>query len=101
MVPVARFSGSRLASGPSPSPYQQGATARRPQQGGTVRRPQLQQGTSSLSILDFPNEYYEPVDDTRSIFRTKKAARLSSDATIGAAIVEAEDSLETEVCFPP
>ncbi|XP_015073779.1 5'-3' exoribonuclease 3 isoform X1 [Solanum pennellii] len=97
LVPVARFSGSRLASGPSPSPYQQGATARRPQQGGTVRRPQLQQGTSSLSVLDFPNEYYEPVDDTRSIFRTKKAARLSSDATIGAAIVEAEDSLETEV----
>lgn len=90
LVPVARFSGSRLASGPSPSPYQQG---------GTARRDQLQHGTSSLSVLDFPFEHYGTVNDTGSIFRTKKAARLSSGATIGAAIVEAENILESEVCF--
>ncbi|MCD7446711.1 5'-3' exoribonuclease 3 [Datura stramonium] len=78
LVPVARFSGSRLASGPSPSPYQQVITA---------RRDQLRHGTSSLSVLD----------DIESVIRPEKAARLSSGATIGAAIVEAETSLDTEV----
>lgn len=62
MVPVARFRGSRLASAPSPSPFQQslGRTA-----------------------------------DVQA----RKVARLSSSANVGAAIVEAENSLEIEVCF--
>ena len=31
--------------------------------------------------------------------QARKAARLSSGASVGAAIVEAENDLETEVCF--
>ncbi|CAM8922561.1 unnamed protein product [Rhodiola kirilowii] len=60
LVPVGRFSGSRLASGPSPSPFQQS--------GGSGR------GTSHPS----------------------KVARLSSGASVGAAIVEAENDLELD-----
>ncbi|OAY50600.1 5'-3' exoribonuclease 3 isoform X2 [Manihot esculenta] len=61
LVPVARFRGSRLASAPSPSPFQQslGRTA-----------------------------------DVQA----RKVARLSSSANVGAAIVEAENSLEIEIC---
>ncbi|KAE9458627.1 hypothetical protein C3L33_09467, partial [Rhododendron williamsianum] len=58
LVPVTRFQGSRLASGPSHSPYQQ-------------------KGSES---------------------RARKAACSSSGASVGAAIVEAENSLETEIC---
>jgi len=58
LVPVARFHGSRLASGPSHAPYQQ-------------------KGSDS---------------------RARKAARTSSGASVGAAIVQAENSLETELC---
>ncbi|KAH7656232.1 5'-3' exoribonuclease 2 protein [Dioscorea alata] len=57
IVPVARFHGSRLASGPSPSPFQESGSSQ----------------------------------------RHRKAARLSSEATVGAALVEAENSLETEI----
>ncbi|XP_009627640.1 5'-3' exoribonuclease 3 isoform X1 [Nicotiana tomentosiformis] len=88
LVPVARFGGSRLASGPSPSPYQPG---------GTSRRDQLRHGTSSLSILDIQSEHSGTVDEKGSVVSAKKVARLSSGATIGAAIVEAENSLEIEV----
>ncbi|CAN4093962.1 unnamed protein product [Withania somnifera] len=86
LVPVARFAGSRLASGPSPSPYQRG---------GTARRDQVRHATS-LSVLDIQSEHSGTVDDG-SVFHTKKAARWSSGGTIGAAIVEAESSLDTEV----
>ncbi|KAI3813891.1 hypothetical protein L1987_18626 [Smallanthus sonchifolius] len=58
LVAVGRFHGSRLASGPSPSPYQS-------------------KGDSSHS-------------------RPQKLARRSSGATVGAAIVEAESSLEID-----
>ncbi|KAK1381782.1 5'-3' exoribonuclease [Heracleum sosnowskyi] len=57
LVPVARFHGSRLASGGAPSPYQH---------------------TQSNNQ------------------RAAKVARLSSEATIGAALVEAEHNLEKE-----
>ncbi|KAA3453647.1 5'-3' exoribonuclease 3-like isoform X1 [Gossypium australe] len=63
LVPVARFHGSRLASGPTPVPFQQ-----------TVES----NGNGSSS-------------------RPHKVRRLSSGANIGAAIVEAEDSIETDV----
>ncbi|ESR48395.1 5'-3' exoribonuclease [Citrus sinensis] len=66
LVPVSRFHGSRLASGPSPSPYQQSACVGRLDNG---------KGTSG---------------------RPHKVPRLSSGATIGAAIVEAENSFETD-----
>ncbi|XP_038715665.1 5'-3' exoribonuclease 3-like isoform X2 [Tripterygium wilfordii] len=60
LVPVARFHGSRLASGTTPAPYKQTGF------GGTP-----------------PSSH--------------KVARLSSEASIGAALVEAENSLEIEV----
>ncbi|XVE94584.1 hypothetical protein REPUB_Repub02eG0021200 [Reevesia pubescens] len=62
LVPVARFHGSRLASGPSPAPFQQTMVS----------------------------------NDNGSSGRPQKVQRLSSGATIGAAIVEAEDSIETD-----
>lgn len=61
LVPVSRFKGSRLASAPSPSPFQKG-----------------------------------PVGSSES--KPRKVARTST-ATIGAAIVQAESSLEEEVCI--
>ncbi|EXC00968.1 5'-3' exoribonuclease 3 [Morus notabilis] len=62
LVPVSQFRGSRLASGSSPSPYQQSGSR---------------------------NEH--------RVGRAHKVARSSSAATVGAAIVEAENSLEVEV----
>nr|XP_029117806.1 5'-3' exoribonuclease 3 isoform X3 [Elaeis guineensis] len=64
IVPVARFQGSRLASGALPSPYDQSGSSN-------------SKGTN---------------------FRAQKVARISSEgATVGAAIVEAENSLEIEI----
>ncbi|XP_042462935.1 5'-3' exoribonuclease 3-like [Zingiber officinale] len=67
IVPVTRFQGSRLASGALPSPYQQANQSK-------------------------------DCDSKGASFRAQKVARLSSGgATVGAAIVEAENSLEVEV----
>lgn len=63
LVPVERFSGSRLASAPAPSPYQSNG-------GG------------------------------RSAPPPQKVRRLSSGSSIGAAIVDVENSLEPDVCIP-
>lgn len=64
IVPVARFQGSRLASGAVPSPYEQNGTS-----------------------------YSERIN-----FRAQKVPRISSEgATVGAAIVSAENSLEIEI----
>ncbi|KAJ6953523.1 5'-3' exoribonuclease 3-like isoform X1 [Populus alba x Populus x berolinensis] len=71
LVAVARFHGSRLASAPTPSPYQDDGT------------------------------HSQTSDGKGSSVRRHKVARLSSTANIGAAIVEPENSLEIEVCFPP
>lgn len=79
LVPVARFHGSRLASGPLPSPYQP--------QGSSLSRKEDQSMKTRTS------------DDKRAKLHPKKVACLTSGATIGAAIVEAENSLEIEVCF--
>lgn len=38
-------------------------------------------------------------DDNFESFRAQKVARMSSGATIGAAIVKFENSVETEVCL--
>ncbi|XVE56144.1 hypothetical protein DITRI_Ditri03aG0214200 [Diplodiscus trichospermus] len=63
LVPVASFHSSRLASGPSPAPFQQTGES----------------------------------DGNGSSGRPHKVRRLSSGATIGAAIVEAEDCIETDL----
>lgn len=65
LVPVSQFRGSRLASGPVPSPYQRSGSGNNHRDG---------EGNSLAH----------------------KVARSSSAATVGAAIVEAENSLEIE-----
>ena len=77
LVAVARFQGSRLASAPAPSPFQQG-----------------------LESADVRSTHSSASDDKRTYVKANKVARLSSSASVGAAIVEAENSLEIEVCFP-
>ncbi|KAJ0085531.1 hypothetical protein Patl1_09289 [Pistacia atlantica] len=74
LVPVSRFRGSRLASGPSPSPYQQ-----------------MDMGNDNAGKCSLTS------DGKGAPARSSKVPRLSSGATIGAAIVEAEDSLETDM----
>ncbi|KAJ6405881.1 hypothetical protein OIU84_013782 [Salix udensis] len=67
LVAVAQFHGSRLASAPTPSPYQDHRT------------------------------HSQTSDGKGSSVQRHKVARFSSTANIGAAIVEAENSLEIEV----
>ncbi|CAA3012669.1 5 -3 exoribonuclease 3 [Olea europaea subsp. europaea] len=81
LVPVARFHGSRLASGPSPSPYQRKGSST------SLGHDELGQATSSQS---------GKFDNKQTYVRAQKTARVDSGATIGAAIVEAENSLEIE-----
>ncbi|XP_059636626.1 5'-3' exoribonuclease 3-like isoform X2 [Cornus florida] len=91
LVPVAQYHGSRLASAPSPSPYQQHSSKssiykKNGHQNSIVREP----------VPDTWNKRSGTSDGTVPHGRSKKVARLSSGATIGAAIVEAENSLEIE-----
>ncbi|XP_011083514.1 5'-3' exoribonuclease 3 isoform X2 [Sesamum indicum] len=89
LVPVARFHGSRLASGPSPSPYQQKDFS------NSVRYDQLGQATSRFSVLDINCKQSATTEKT--YIRAQKVARMDPGATIGAAIVEAENNLEIEI----
>ncbi|KAL5847801.1 hypothetical protein ACOSQ3_011325 [Xanthoceras sorbifolium] len=81
LVPVGRFHGSRLASGPSPSPYQLTENVE----------------VMNLSSNNNTGKRSNTADVKRTYDRPHKVPRLSSGATIGAAIVEAENSLETEI----
>lgn len=59
---------------------------------------QVGQATTAMSVLDIKANQSGIHDSRENNFRAKKVARLSSEgATIGAAIVEAENSLEVEV----
>ncbi|CAK9148267.1 unnamed protein product [Ilex paraguariensis] len=91
LVPVARFHGSRLASGPMSSPYQW--------TGSESRRNEFERGqfTANLSVLDIQSKRNGRSDNKGSHVRAQKVARFSSGSTMGAAIVEAETSLEIEV----
>ncbi|WVZ23313.1 hypothetical protein V8G54_001857 [Vigna mungo] len=71
LVPVSQFHGSRLASAPTPSPFQQS-----------------RHSNFRTSVRKDRKETFE---------RPHKVARLSSGASVAAAIVEAESSLEIEV----
>ncbi|CAJ1941964.1 unnamed protein product [Sphenostylis stenocarpa] len=73
LVAVSRFHGSRLALAPTPSPFQQSGHYN---------------SQMSSSVREDNKEAFE---------RPRKVARVSLGATIGAAIVEAENSLEIEV----
>lgn len=100
LVPVARFHGSRLASGPSPSPYQQSESNYNSGSSMSARNDyQRGQDTAGLSGLEIKSKQSWATDARGTFARPQKVARLSSGATIGAAIVEAENSLEIEVCF--
>ncbi|KAL3514752.1 hypothetical protein ACH5RR_027469 [Cinchona calisaya] len=89
LVPVGRFKGSRLASGPSPTPYQQ------PGSSTSRRYDQLKKATSTDLGINWKQSGTS--DDKQTHIRAKKVAHSTSGATIGAAIVEAENSLEIEV----
>ncbi|KAF8377839.1 hypothetical protein HHK36_031224 [Tetracentron sinense] len=98
LVPVARYHGSRLASAPSASPYQQ--TGSRYGSGNSMhvrKEYQLGQATTSLSDLDIRSKQSGKSDRKETYARAQKVARSSSGATIGAAIVEAENNLEIEI----
>ncbi|EPS68277.1 hypothetical protein M569_06493, partial [Genlisea aurea] len=77
LVPVTRFNGARLASGHAPSPYQQS------------------HNISRMARLDIKGQQPAKSADRHLHDRAKKVPR-DSGATIGAAIVQAEKSLETE-----
>lgn len=101
LVPVACYHGSRLASGSSPSPYQQSGFNHSSKNSMSARKDyQLGQATAGLSGLDIKKKQACASDARGTSTRSRKVARLSSGATIGAAIVEAESSFEIEVCFP-
>ncbi|XP_047320025.1 5'-3' exoribonuclease 3-like isoform X2 [Impatiens glandulifera] len=84
LVPVARFHGSRLASGHAASPYEQSSASVRTE-------------SSTGKITDGASEHEIKKQHLESHARPQKASRLSSGATIGAAIVEVENSLETDI----
>lgn len=97
LVPISRFDGSRLASGPRPSPYQQSGSGYSSKSSTSLRKEsQVGQATTDLSELKIKNNQSWESNGTQ---RASKVARLSSSATVGAAIVEAENSLEIDVRF--
>ncbi|KAF9620796.1 hypothetical protein IFM89_014733 [Coptis chinensis] len=98
LVPVTRYQGSRLASAPGPSPYQQAGSGYRSEKEISGRRESdLRQASAGLSVLDIKSKTSAPPNRKETHMRAKKVARYSSGATVGAAIVEAENSLESEV----
>ncbi|KAG6704888.1 hypothetical protein I3843_07G149700 [Carya illinoinensis] len=98
LVPVARYHGSRLASGSSSSPYQQSGFNRSSEGSMSARKDyQLGHATAGLSGLDVKNKQAWASDVRGTSTRPQKVARLSTGATIGAAIVEAESSFEIEL----
>ena len=76
LVAVSRFHGSRLASAPTPPPFQPSGHYN---------------SQASASVRKDNKEAFE---------RPLKVSRVSSGATVAAAIVEAENNLEIDVCFP-
>ncbi|XP_078438511.1 5'-3' exoribonuclease 3 isoform X2 [Wolffia australiana] len=84
LVAVARFGGSRLASAPAPSPYVQMGSSLQSERSFSLKRDsQVGQATDEMSVLDI---------------RSRKVSRISSQgATVGAALVEAENSLELDI----
>ncbi|XP_022951439.1 5'-3' exoribonuclease 3-like [Cucurbita moschata] len=82
LVPVARFRESRLASGPCPSPYEQSGFGK---------------AASKLPGLKNKNKQSLESDDSGPYVHRNKVARPSSGASIGSAIVEAENTLEIDI----
>ncbi|XP_065018008.1 5'-3' exoribonuclease 3-like isoform X1 [Musa acuminata AAA Group] len=99
IVPVTRFQGSRLASGALPSPYQQIGSSYNLESTVSMRREnQVGRSTGAMPV-DIQTSRSRTYDSKGVNDRARKIARLSSSgATIGAAIVEAENSFEVEIC---
>ncbi|MCL7041298.1 hypothetical protein MKW94_011371, partial [Papaver nudicaule] len=98
LVPVARYHGSRLASAAAPSPFQKTASnSMSAKSTSFTKESELGQATTSLSVLDIKSQQSEASDANEIRLRAQKVARISSGATVGAAIVKAENSLETEI----
>lgn len=55
--------------------------------------------TTGLSELNIKSNQSWESNGNGASQRAHKVSRISSSATVGAAIVEAEDSLENDVCF--
>ncbi|KAL1542923.1 5'-3' exoribonuclease 3 [Salvia divinorum] len=87
----AKFHGSRLASGRSSSPYQQKGSS------SIVRHYQLGHATSSSTVLDIECKKSTTMGDGKSYNRAQKVARVDLGGSKGAAIVEAESDLESEI----
>jgi len=98
-VPVVRFQGSRLASAPGAMPFHQTGRAlnyRSSNSGGEDKN--LGQTSTVISNLNITSSQITSQDDKKAHFRVQKVTRLSSsDASVSAAIVEAENDLEIEI----
>lgn len=97
IVAINRYKGSRLASGASPSPFQQiqsSYKSHNPQ----LRREDRESGKATSEISKFKTNKSVVPENAGVNVRAQKVARISTEgATIGRAIVEAENSLEVEV----
>lgn len=65
----------------------------------SLRKESLGQATSGLSELNIKNNQSWESNGNETSQRASKVARLSSGATVGAAVVEAENSFEIDVRF--
>ncbi|KAG0452699.1 hypothetical protein HPP92_025363 [Vanilla planifolia] len=97
IVRVSRFEGSRLASGAYPAPFQQTNSSYRPRNSSLVREDRgVGQANSAICVQNSSERTM--VKGAGTYFRAQKAACTSIEvATIGGAIVEAENSLEVEM----
>ncbi|XP_020599463.1 5'-3' exoribonuclease 3 isoform X2 [Phalaenopsis equestris] len=96
IVPITRYKGSRLASGASPSPFQQFESSYGTRNPPLTRKDtENEKAASEMHILKINKR---TTHEAGSYVRAQKAARISAEgATIGGAIVEAEKSLEAEM----
>ncbi|XP_031494397.1 5'-3' exoribonuclease 3 isoform X1 [Nymphaea colorata] len=95
LVPVARFQGSRLASAPVASPYQNIGSANK--FANIKKQYELRHTTDGMSSLKIDTEQYGTSSEKRASVRAQKVARVAvQGASVGAAIVAAENNLEME-----
>ncbi|KAF6142970.1 hypothetical protein GIB67_003926 [Kingdonia uniflora] len=99
LIPVARYHGSRLSSGLTPSPYQQkGSESGSKSLISNKKKNELGKAANGLSVLNIQRKQSESSNGNEINERAQKVARYSVVASVGAAIVEAENSLEMEIC---
>ncbi|GAB2293874.1 5'-3' exoribonuclease 3 [Dionaea muscipula] len=92
LVPITRYQGSRLASAPMASPFQQKGKG-----SNYGSRNRFGQAAAVLSDCDIKSNSWMSSGKVIHSARPQKIGRFTSSATVGAAIVEAENCLEKEV----